>query len=342
MIAIHPFYSQIDKLTGQFSLSTCGAAKQLAWVAERLQSELQEEVAFIVPQRCDVSSYGPLEKFAVREVRIPPCNVRQRVHFDTDELLAAYRGVDLALCNHEMMALPLRQLFPKLPIITMLNVGFEPQFVSSILASDLVVTQGQYAKRMVAAGFPDERITCWSLAYDEDDFGDKHRQYRDVDALFVQRCSPSNYTHHREFLKALPLMRHVRAAFTDVTRYLRAIRTDLKYSTPATYLQTLYRSRVAVALNDNAYGGLAIREAVRAGCVPVVLDSPCYLELVGEDWPFLVRTLDPQDIADTVNRALAWKGPLPNAPRENVLKESYQAGWPHVKEDVDGLLRRAR
>lgn len=329
-IAIWPFYSQQDKSTGKFLLNTCGAAKQLSWLARKFTAE-GWGVRVAVPWHTDEVTPFPPECARVKADMFP-CNAIEQVRWDVRELDNVFRGCDVALLNHELLAIPVRRLFPKLKIVQMCSVRPDSaMFKVAWDSADLVVAQSQTA-RMAFRPFTATPISVWPLAFNEQDTFAPYKN-RDVDVLFVQRCSVTNYTHHEEFLQAMELMHGLRVAFTDVTEYLRKTHPHLEYSTPETYKQYLARSKVAVALNDNLYGGLSIREACRAGCTPVVLDAPCYHELVGERYRHFVRELKPENIADAVHTAL-------DEPRAvDVSSESYQASWPVVKRDLLCLSR---
>lgn len=320
---MYPFYSQQDKRTGKFLLSTCGAAKQLSFLADRLASEMRWDVSVVLPMPWQTQDRNPFRCYAER-VYIPADNAIQRIHWNTVELGRLMRGVDVAVCNHELMAIPMSAI-SKAKLVQMCSVAPDAMFVSAWDAADLVVAQGEYAASVVR-GRTETPVTFWDMAYDEEAFR-RTSSERPIDVLFVARCSASNYTHHLEFLDAMEQLSGLRVAFTDVTCYLRRLRPNLEYTTD--YVDALFSSKVAVALNDNMYGGLSIREAVRAGCVPVMLDVPGYWDLVGRDWPFLVDRLD--GIADVVRRAVI-SGVAAPAP-----KGSYQDAWPRIREDMETL-----
>jgi hypothetical protein len=322
-IVILPFYSQQNKLTGKFLLSTCGAAKQLAFLAEKL-TEDGHQVTAIVPSEQLREDEHPF-KCGTFSAYIPPDNAMQQVHWDAGMLRRAFFDADICLCNHEFAAIPVRKLFPKKRIVQMCSVRPDSLvFNAAWAAADLVVAQGSYAAERIRYSTRTP-VTAWKLAYDERLFQRTVAGHRDIDVLFIQRCSASNYTHHEEFLAAD--LSGLRVAYVDVTKYLRKQRPDLEYIEPEGYIDALYRSKVAVALNDNWYGGLSIREAMRAGCTPVVLDAACYHELVGPGWPFVTYL---KDIAEVVRGAVA-------SCKYRSIDESYQTAWPKVREDLCSL-----
>lgn len=326
-----PFASQQDKVTGKFLLDTCGATKQLSWLAKRIEDELGWEVTAMVPRRTE--HRVPFKSWCTSSGMVAN-NALEQVRWDPEELYSFFASADIALLNHELLAVPVRRLFPKLRIVQMCSVSPEPLplFQAAWDSADLVVAQGWHAASVVdKLTRTRTRVVAWPLAYNEADVV-QQSCVRDVDVLFVQRCSVTNYTHHVEFLAAMEYMYGLRVAFTDVTGYLRKTHPHLEYSTAETYKSYLARSRVAVALNDNLYGGLSIREACRAGCTPVVLDALCYRELVGDGYPHLVSDTSPGSLASAVCSAITYPYTV------DVSRESYQATWPKVKEDLQRLV----
>jgi hypothetical protein len=317
-VVIYPFPSQQDKSSGEFLLRTCGACKQLAFIADRLEA-LGHCVTVVLPPgdhpfRC-----------AVVRTYMPVGNALLRMHWDMRELQRLFADADLALCNHELLPIPLRALFPNLRIVQMTSVRPEPLdlFKAAWRCSDLVAVQGAYAARQVRM-LTRTPVSVWPLAYDAEQLP---QQERGGDgAVFLQRCSANNCTHHEEALAS-----EVDFTYTDVTGYLRRLHPGLKYTTPNTYLSTLRSSAVAVSLYASWYGGLSVREAVRCGCAPVVLRDSGYIELVGEGWPCFAEPT-PQGIAAAVRTALA--GVDCSVPMANAALESYQVGWAQVRRDL--------
>lgn len=337
-LTIAPFYSQQDKRTGQFLLKTCGARKQLSWLASRIHEELDWSTRVYVPENVGDCAFP--WGWSTPNISVASCipdNAVEQVHWDVPFLRQFFKDADIALLNHELLAIPVRRLFPKLKIVQMCSVRPDTAlFAEAWRCADLVVVQSETMAKYVAKSVV-AQVSVWPLAFDDGDVAWRHTCERDVDVLFVQRCSVTNYTKHLEFLEAMKLMGNLRVAFTDVTGYLRKQRPELEYSTPDSYYQYLARSKVAVALNDNLAGGLSIREACRAGCTPVVLDAPCYNELVGDDYPYRIFRVDSAiELADVI--ATAVEQPK----RVDVSHLSYQASWPQVKADLEKLACSSR
>ena len=159
---------------------------------------------------------------------------------------------------------------------------------------------------------------------------------RDIDVLFLPRCSATNYTYHEQFLGALTDLQPLRTVFADPTKYLQHMGPLGLEFAPYPYPELLWHCRTAVAFQDNGYGGLAIREAVRAGCVPVLLDCGCYKEWAGYNWPCLT-SLNAPDIRRAVDEALhiarSSAYVLPD-----VRADSYQSTWHAARRHLEALL----
>lgn len=308
-VTLWPFWSQQDKRTGEF-LQTCGNVKQLVALGEELRRR-GHKAQLVTPQL----------------VKMLPNNPVQRVHWDCEQIDRLTYGSDVLVTNHEYLAIPARVVAPRLKIVQMCNVApDDPLFTAAFNAADMVVAQGNYARQCMQQ-MTRTPVVTWPLAYDEDNFG-RAPALRDIDVLFLQRCSANNCTHHEEFLRQMKP--YWKVVFTDVTNFLKRSRPDLAYSTPATYYDVLHRSKVVVSMHNSWYGGISIREACRAGCTPVVLRNSAYAELVGYDWPYFTDTTD---IAETVDRALT-------APRTVRVDESYQKWAPHAAETLRWLSSR--
>jgi hypothetical protein len=334
-VGIQCLFPTQDKNTGYFLLKQCGANRQMSWIARKLIEELGAVVSYAVPKTSDSTAWPLVNR--VHMCSMAADNARERVRWDPRELAVMFRDCDIVLCQHEFLAIPLRRMFPQLKIVQMLQCKPDDTlFKEAWRSADLVAVQSEVAEAYVEDCACATDVTVWPMSYDADTPCNPDR-FRDVDVLFVQRCSSTNYTHHVEFLQALPLLESVgrRVVFTDVTGYLRKVRPDLaylEYTTPDTFQDYLERSKVVVSFHDTLYGGESIRHACRAGATPVVLDTDAYREMCGKDYPHFVSELSPQCIFNTCMRAIA------NPRRVDVSKDSYQAVWPRVRADIQRLL----
>jgi glycosyltransferase involved in cell wall biosynthesis len=98
-------------------------------------------------------------------------------------------------------------------------------------------------------------------------------------------------------------------------------------------LHALYR-RAAVYVQASRHEGfgLAVAEAMLAGCVPVVMNVTAMPEVVG-DAGVLIESQRPEDVADGVRRALALGPDASRAARERILTT-----FP-MQSRRDGILR---
>jgi hypothetical protein len=321
-LVIHPFYSQQDKKTGKFLLDTCRGTSVLSYIADAVEREFKWDVDAIVPT-------GAKSIFNCRSVytRIPNYNPMQRIHWDTRELYELYEGADMVLTNHEYLSIPLRIMFPKLKIVMQSDLA--PinsdvfMFRQAWDSASLVVTQSKTTAESTRQ-CTNTPVKCWSMAYDENKWPKKDGP-RPIDVVFVMRCSSTNYTHHLEFLEAMERMPNTRFVFTDVTNYLKQQRPDLEYCNKDTYADTLYSSKIAIAMSNDGYGGGSIREACRAGCTPVVLDCRGYKTLKGAYFVYPNPTSIIEGICNALKQPVKvdTTGDSYGAQIEKVLKDLY-------------------
>ena len=387
-VVIQPFCSQQDKESHRFLLDADVTAQISRFLAASLKRD-GFDVCLALPgqEQCDYPAWS--EQFEIFKVYTPPGNRNQRLHFDPVSIRAMLDGCDLFITHNEIKAINLRQVVsPTLKIVHfnhLLPLGewkwIEALQVGSWNAADLVVFLAPSLKDFAEAaslrcGYNPKamNMVVWPMVFDESHVYPRHiRSPGNVDLLFVQRCSANNYTHHREFLGALSVLRNEyqwkgRVVFTDPTHYLElnwARECDAsgpkdlgiefaRCENRRDYYELLHQAKLAIAMmRDDLHGGVAIREAIATGCLPVLLDEPCYLNLLGEDavnWPFLVpKSLRPCEIARVVHQALRsqeqWQNndPLDAALariRARVDTESYQKAWQRlVREDLTLLTR---
>lgn len=319
-LVVYPFPSQQDKTTGQFILDTCGTCKMLAWLVDRVQEELGWECVVVLPKSATAHPF----KCKVRTVNMLANNRHLRVDWNLHQLRKCFYDADMALLNHETLATPLRALFPKLKIVQQCLIAPEPLelFLSAWKSADMTVVHGEFAKRYVAMYNIDAK--SWLMGYDATKT--LPLMERDIDVLYATRSSCTNYTHHLEFLQAN--LSELRVAYADPTKYLQLTHPGTReYVAREAYATALRRTKVAVFLHAGWFS-FALREAIAAGCTPVVLDHPCFDELLGAQYPH--RTA-PANIEETVRKALAE--PI----RVDATRESFQSAWLTVKTDLETL-----
>lgn len=388
-IVIQPFMSQQSKTDGKFLIESEVTTQISRFLASMLKHAGQD-VFLIVPDArdCDGGVYPDwLKSFSTFPRTFPIQNKNQRLEFDPVFMQAALNKADLFITHHELMAWKVRKLMgDKIKIIHfnhLMPLGdwewMEPVQVLSWSAADLTVflayNLARFAKiRASVKGFENLNTRIWPLVYDENMIRPREVQDpADVDLLFVQRCSASNYTKHKEFISAVSILRmkyksSARVMFTDPTGYLEQNQIlesplgvamdelDIHYAHAKTredYFRLLNRSKVAVAMmTKDLHGGVAIREAIATGCLPVMLDEPCYNQMLHpyeSAWPYMIRqpirTLEFATLLyDILEKQSKWltRHDLANVQKRiqsTVLRESYQKAWDDaVWPDISSLL----
>lgn len=340
-LVIWPFFSQQNKLNGFFRLDQCSGHKQNLFLMEQL-SMLGWNVELVLPfeELCDQHDVTNFHGF-VRRVYVPNDNLTQRLHWNTHEVKRILHNADVAYIKHETLPIVARCMFPNLPIAT--ECGFPLGMAWS--QTDFLIQEARLVSDLVCCNSTElardnANATVWKLGFDERRFPQGWTMVRDIDVLFPQRASVTNYSMHKEFINAMRCT-NLRIAMTDVTKFLAKTNeapASWLWDVPndKDYLSLLYRSKVVVGLVKNGYGGYAFREAVMAGCCPVMLRAKCYVDDFGEDWPYYFT--GEHDMLEAITNAL--RDPIPVV--DKVKQYSYQSAWPKVLEDLNDLCARRR
>lgn len=383
-VVIYPFFSQQDKATGQFLLESCGSTKMNLFLAQRITQRLGWSVTMVFPKENEVATYPDFGAYHLEPplfrtfpMHIPSNNMYQRLHWEPEKWTALLDRADLCINHHEVLGWPLARMFPHLKIVQMNVVSprepwpwMAPLFFETWKSVDLIVTLGRPMQDEIAEtmevvlrgesieGCAD--IALWPLSYDEQKLTDVDRPIdKDIDLLFVLRGSSTNYSHHVEFLQAIPILRRQgykgKIAFTDITRYMATnrmfdglegpIEILPEPKTQDAYVKMLWRSKAVIAMNDNQHGGMSFREAVYCGACPIVPPYRGYTDMVGTDWPYLIDEMKPESIAEAVIDAEAncyWVG-TNEAQSKRLHKlvklESFQAAWDlRIRPDLVRLM----
>jgi hypothetical protein len=361
------------------------------FLAEQLAAA-EADVRFILPHasRCAGGYPEWMHAFKVFVHQgISSDNKLRRLSFDATEMHGMLKGVDLFITHNELMAYNVRQLLgDKLKIIHfnhLMPLGdwawMEPLQQAAWAAADLVVFLAgnllRFAQQRISQlalwNYQEIKWTLWPMVYDRRPIVFREPSWpAKVDLLFVQRCSASNYTHHREFIEAIKILRieqswQGRVVFTDPTGYLEQqgrhelngldlAALNIEYAhcqSRDAYYKLLGDSKVAVAMmTDDLHGGVAIREAIASGCIPVLLDQPAYREMLrpyDTSWPWFVQhTLSPRVLAGVLTDVLAkqavWQfntlhDQVLGSVRQKLQGETYQAAWTNSAwPDIQGLM----
>jgi len=385
-VVIQPFMSQQSKKDSKFLIESEVTTQISRFLAYRLR-DVGHQVYFILPDARDCADgvYPEwLNLFPVIPRTIPTVNKNQRLDFDASFMQAALYKTDLFITHNELHAWKVRQLVgEKVKIIHfnhLMPLGdwkwMEPVQVASWSVADLTVFLAPNLERTAKIraamkGYENLNFKVWPLVYDATAIKPRAvNDPADVDLLFVQRCSMSNYTHHREFIQAVQVLRSRyrfmgRVMFTDPTRFLElneilespvGVAMDelgIEYAhagSRAEYFDLLNRTKVAIAMmTKDLHGGVAIREAIATGCLPVLLDEPCYKQMIYPNetaWPYMVRqpirTLELATLLyDILEKHDRWESRkdltiVHERIQKQILQESYQrawedAAWPDIK-----------
>lgn len=335
---IWPFYGQQDKLTNKFKLVTCADMQWCRFIQSKLLA-LGHNVTFITPLEKQCADPLPEQRIAIN---MPTCNRERRLWWPHTAVYAASNS-DVVLCMHDTAGYKLKQL-TKARVVQFLPAFMDAApwcqdlhlFKAAWEHADLCVTYGVQAA--YTARCHGLNPVVWGQAYDDREYPQVPMQSgtRDIDLLFVCRASATNYTFHKEFIDAVP--KGKRVIYVDVTNYMRQqklVPEDQLFvkSTQAAFHDLLLRSKYAVSLRDDDYGGFSIRQAVRCGAYPVLLETEAYKSMAGVDWPLFCSIAG---LKDDLHFALET---TPTHSQEavlisNVAKESYQQGWLRAKEDL--------
>ncbi|MDQ3647658.1 MAG: glycosyltransferase family 4 protein [Actinomycetota bacterium] len=195
-----------------------------------------------------------------------------------------------------------------------------------------LVTNSHYSLEEIRRNtpIPPEKVTVIHHGV-PDPFGEPEVGERESIALNVGAIDEGTLVQKGQvpFVRAAAELPHVR--FVLVGKWLddavEQLRSDAGHNVELTgwvsdtELQSWYR-RAAVYVQASRHEGfgLALAEAMLAGCVPVVLDATAMPEVVG-DAGVLLGSQDPAEVAEGVRQALALGGEGGRRARERILSE---------------------
>jgi glycosyltransferase involved in cell wall biosynthesis len=196
-----------------------------------------------------------------------------------------------------------------------------------------LVTNSEYSRTEIAANtpIPPERVTVVHHGV-PDRFGTLDgRAERERLALTVGHLVETTLMQkgHRPFVEAARHLPDVRFVFVgrwhdDAIEQLRALagpNVEFTGWISDDDLETLYaRASVYVQASRHEGFGLAVAEAMLAGCVPVVMDVTAMPEVVG-DAGVLISSQDPRAVADGISRALELGEDAHRRARDRILSE---------------------
>jgi glycosyltransferase involved in cell wall biosynthesis len=215
-----------------------------------------------------------------------------------------------------------------------------------------LVTNSEYSRSEIAANtpIPPESVTVVHHGV-PDPFGplDESRA-REPIALTVGHLVKTTLMQkgHQPFVEAARELPEVRFKFVgkahdDAIDHLRSLappNVEFTGWVSDEDLEDLYRrASVYVQASRHEGFGLAVAEAMLAGCVPVVMDVTAMPEVV-DGAGVLVSSQDPEEVADGIRRALEADGAARARARDRILTEfpleNRRAGLFSVVDDAIG------
>ncbi|MFN2616251.1 MAG: glycosyltransferase [Thermoleophilaceae bacterium] len=194
-----------------------------------------------------------------------------------------------------------------------------------------LVTNSNYSRAEIDANtpIPAERVTVVHHGV-PDPFGElppeKERTALTVGTLVRRTLVQKG---QRPFVEAASLLPDVRVVFVgkwedDAVDELRALASGNVTFTgrlsDADLHETYRRAAVYVQASRHEGFGLAVAEAMLAGCIPVVMNATAMPEVAG-DAGVMISSQEPDEIADAVRRALELGADAPRRARERILRE---------------------
>jgi glycosyltransferase involved in cell wall biosynthesis len=196
-----------------------------------------------------------------------------------------------------------------------------------------LVTNSEYSRREIAANTPfgPERVTVVHHGVPDpfgplDDSRPRERMALTVGAIDAGTLVQKGQLPFVEAARQLPDVRFVFAGkwLDDSIEQLRAVaghNVELTGWVSDEQLEDLYARATAYVQASRHEGfGLAVAEAMLAGCVPVVMDVTAMPEVVG-DAGVLISSQDPDAVADGIRRALALGPEAHGRARERIVRE---------------------
>ena len=213
----------------------------------------------------------------------------------------------------------------------------------------VLVTNSRYSLTEIERNtpIPPERVTVVHHGV-PDPFGELPPVDREPVALTVGAIDRTTLDQkgQRPFVQAAARLPDVRFVFVgkwdeDAIAELRAVAADnvtfTGWLSEEDLLDQFRRAAVYVQASHHEGFGLAVAEAMLAGCVPVVTDVTAMPEVVG-DAGVLIPSQRPEDVADGVRRALDEPPEARERARERVLGEFPLE---RRREGILGAARRA-
>lgn len=214
-------------------------------------------------------------------------------------------------------------------------ISYEQRQHESLFCSSLSVVFSKYIREIYLDEGPcvDEQISHWPLSFDSKeivkDFDDKqffnYKSKDEVRFVFPNRLSITNYSNHYPFIDGVRKFSEIlkvttgksdfSIAFTNTTNAISKewlMKNVPNCVCPNTfdrkdYLKLLASSDFSISLMDDLHGGIAVREGMVLGCLPIVRNIYSFGFTIPENYPLFVNSLEPTHIASVLHNAYLMK-----------------------------------
>jgi hypothetical protein len=364
-----PFFSQQDKETGEFILESDSNMHIMRNIVKVLNGfECDVDVALpYEPSGIMIGDYN------YKYFKPFNNNVMQRYHFEANDYINLFsEKYDLIINNTPPVTKNiyatyyyLYKKFPKIVSITHFvdypsmvkvpdKISYWSRQVDSAEVSNLSVFISSLSKKMFLeeSGLDNsDKITVWKMSFSIEEIDlliNKVEKYPVKTIVFPNRISSTGYSNHEIFIEAVNILwkkrKDFQVIFTNTTKYYS--KNMINNSIPCAffvdtekrkdYLNMLSRSHVAVSLflND-VHGGLAIRESIYCGCVPVVTNVYDYVNIVPEDYSYFVES-DLSNLVEVLDAVL--DASYYNEYKEKVVEDSFEYNKINMENDIRRIL----
>ena len=214
-------------------------------------------------------------------------------------------------------------------------ISYEQRQHESLFCSSLSVVFSKYIREIYLDEGPcvDEQISQWPLSFDSKEiashFNDKqffnYKSKNEVRFVFPNRLSTTNYSNHIPFIEGVKIFARILKTVTGKSDFSIAFTNTTKSVSkewlmnnvpncicPDTfdrkdYLKLLASSDFSISLMDDLHGGIAVREGMALGCLPIIRNIHSFGFTIPENYPLFVKSLEPTHIAAVLHNAYLMK-----------------------------------
>jgi glycosyltransferase involved in cell wall biosynthesis len=361
-----PFFSQQDKETKKFLLE-CDSNMHIMRMVVGVLEELDCVVDVTLPYIPSKELFGNLR---VKLFNPPADNVLQRYHFNMDDYVYFFDAeYDMIINNSPELTKNIYAAYyhkhRKFPKIITLNhfldfpsegkipfrMSYFPRQVESVEISNKTVflCQPTIDKFIEESGIRYD-YALWRMTFSTNELnsllGDNEK-YPVKTIIFPNRISKTNHSNHEAFIDAINKLAKIRQDFEVVFCNITKAYTDQELidRTPLSrcfgtqsreaWLNEASKCHIAFSSINDMHGGLSIREAIYAGCMPVVPERDDYLYIVPDDFQYFVKP-DLSNLVEVFNQIL--DAPYDPAYRVAIMKDSFEFNKDVIKSDIGKVL----